>query len=145
MSLHKMDEVKIFQRFQGTELSTPIAKFICTMYDALQSLKYQRIMRNIIATDVGLEMRDLTWPEIVFCRSFKPIKIYRPLAAALFTVHDQQDDIHYLACGLCSTQVDNQTSIEMCKNSTNACTFLCIFVQIGSEITFKLEYVVLCE
>ena len=74
MSLHKMDEVKIFQRFQGTELSTPIAKFICTMYDALQSLKYQRIMRNIIATDVGLEMRDLTWPEIVFCRCFKPIK-----------------------------------------------------------------------
>lgn len=35
MSPQKMDEVKIFRGFQGTELSTSMAKFICTTYDAI--------------------------------------------------------------------------------------------------------------
>jgi len=71
MTLHKMYEVKIFRRFQGTELNTSMAKFICTAYDALQSLKLQHIMRNIVGTDAGLEMRYLTGPEIFLCRSIK--------------------------------------------------------------------------
>lgn len=71
MSLHKIDEVKIYRRFQGNELNTSMAKFICTTYDALQSLNFQHIMWNTVGTGVGLEMRDLTGSETVLCRSIK--------------------------------------------------------------------------
>jgi uncharacterized membrane protein YwzB len=71
MSLNKMYGVKIFRKFQGSELSTSMVKFICTTLDALQSLKFQHIVWDVFLTDVGLEMRDLTGSEIVLCRSIK--------------------------------------------------------------------------